>query len=283
MAKTAAARPRTRTTRPAIPRPRAVESLAELGGQEHRCHRGADRVRCARAPLRSLPPVERKPPPTIAVSLAGPYQRHARPVDRHLVSPCPAVPVTSLACINSPDSSKCRCPGCPVTGGCDILGVLRPVGVADLRWVACAEGDSPCVPALTPGRHAHFPTPSATRCRPPTPWYDTPPTQSGPLRRVVSFPPQVRNGVRLNQRNHSGAVCAGSNPAEGTSSPPRRTSGIGTPLLFSFRRCLSPRWSCASRPVRRDPHPASQACQSRATSSGAPGLPPVSDGQFQRG
>ncbi|MDX6364911.1 MAG: hypothetical protein QOC85_3981 [Streptomyces sp.] len=152
-------------------------------------------------------------------------------------------------------------------------GVCQPVGVADLQWVACAEGDSPCVPALTPGRHAHFATPSATLCRPPTPWYDTPPTQSGPLRRVVSFAPQVRNGVRLNQGNHSGAVCAGSNPAGGTSPPPRRTSGIGTPLLFSFRRCLSPRWSCASRPVRRDPHPASQACQSRATSSGAPGRP----------
>lgn len=32
---------------------------AELSGQEHRCHRGADCVRCARAPFRGLPPVER--------------------------------------------------------------------------------------------------------------------------------------------------------------------------------------------------------------------------------
>ena len=57
------------------------------------------------------------------------------------VSDLSGCPVKSLTCTNSPDTSKCRCPGCPVTAGLHHPGVLQPVGEADLSLGAGAGGD----------------------------------------------------------------------------------------------------------------------------------------------
>lgn len=35
-------------------------------------------------------------------------------------------PVKALTCANRPDSSKSRCPGCPVTEGCNTRGGYSP-------------------------------------------------------------------------------------------------------------------------------------------------------------
>jgi hypothetical protein len=81
-----------------------------------------------------------------------------------------------LICINGPDSSKYRCPGCPVTESCNTPGCYSPSAKPTSRWAQEPEAtpDLPCLHEGSP-RPRYGPAPCLIRTICDTGGHRTPP------------------------------------------------------------------------------------------------------------